>query len=109
MKQLLGIELTDKEYDFLLCEQAKGKNLKIVDGKIIVVEHKETDFEKAQKQLSELYAWFEEYDNQVKQYQRCQRLGIEFDKDINELDNQAKIKAEIITELRKITGGENGN
>lgn len=51
-------------------------------------------------ELSELYAWFDEYDNQVKQYNRCQRLGIAYDKDIKELDNQAKANAERITEIR---------
>ena len=43
-----------------------------------------------QKRIAEIKIWFEEYDNQVKQYQRCVRLGIDFDKDIIELDNQAK-------------------
>jgi hypothetical protein len=43
-----------------------------------------------QKRIAEIKIWFKEYDNQVKQYQRCIRLGIDFDKDIIELDNQAK-------------------
>lgn len=55
-----------------------------------------------QDELTTLLLWFNEYDNQTKQYNRCQRLGIEYDKDINELDNQAKAKAERITEIRKI-------
>lgn len=54
------------------------------------------------KELSSLVAWFDEYDNQVKQYERCQRLSIEFDKDINELDLQAKINAQRITEIRNL-------
>ena len=53
------------------------------------------------QELAQLLTWFEEYDNQVKQYERCQRLGIEFDKDIVELDNQAKANAERIAEIRK--------
>lgn len=56
----------------------------------------------AQEELLELNTWFEEYDNQVKQYQRCVRLGIEFDKDINELDNQAKSKQERIREIKDL-------
>ena len=51
------------------------------------------------KELNRLKDWFDEYDNQVKQYQRCVRLGLEFDKDIVELDNQAKTYQE---ELRKL-------
>lgn len=53
-----------------------------------------------QKELTEIEIWFNWYDNQVSQYNRCQRLGIEFDKDINELDNQAKVNQERIAELR---------
>lgn len=55
-------------------------------------------------ELHNLEVWFEEYDNQVKQYSRCQRLGIEYDRDIIALDNQAKTNAERITEIRKLLG-----
>lgn len=55
-----------------------------------------------QQELLEINTWFNEYDNQVKQYQRCQRLGLDFDRDINELDNQAKTYQERIREINKI-------
>lgn len=67
-----------------------------------IVEHEATQEELLNSELNDLYAWFEEYDNQVKQYNRCQRLGIEYDKDIKQLDNQAKVNAERITEIREI-------
>ena len=51
-----------------------------------------------------LKTWFEEYDNQVKQYQRCLRLGIDYDKDIVKLDNQAKINQERLREIKNILG-----
>ena len=102
MKTLLGIEITDEYFDYLFCEQAKGKELKVVDGKVVAVEHEPTQEEILNSELSDLYVWFEEYDNQVKQYQRCQRLGIEYDRDIVELDNQAKVNAERITEIRNL-------
>ena len=57
---------------------------------------------KLQKELLEINTWFKEYDNQIKQYERCVRLGIEFDKDINELDNQAKLNQERIREIRNL-------
>ena len=56
------------------------------------------------KELNYLKDWFDEYDNQVKQYQRCLRLGIGYDKNIVELDNQAKINQERIREIRLIIG-----
>lgn len=57
------------------------------------------------KELTGLENWFTEvYDTQVKQYNRCQRLGIEYDNKygtISELDEQATINAKRISELRK--------
>lgn len=98
--KLLGIEMSEKEFDFLICEQNKGKELKVVDGKVVAVEHEPTEEELLQKELTELDNWFKWYDNQVAQYNRCQRLGLDFDKDINELDNQAKVNQERIAEIR---------
>lgn len=103
MKKLLGIEMTDEYFDYLFCEQSKGKELKVVDGKVVAVEHEVTEEERKQQRIYEIKTWFEEYDNQVKQYQRCVRLGVEFDKDIVELDNQAKTYQE---ELRTLLGKE---
>lgn len=106
MYKLLGIEMSFEEFDRLICEQNKGKELKVVDGEVVAVEHETTQEELLQKEMVELQLWFEEYDNQVKQYIRCQRLGIEFDKDINELDNQAQLKAQRVSEIRNILKGE---
>lgn len=36
--KLLGIELTYEEFDNLMCEQAKGKELKVVNNKVVAVE-----------------------------------------------------------------------
>ena len=59
------------------------------------------------EQLAELYAWFEEYDNQIKQYERDVRLGQigtyhigDVVYTINELDITANTKAAQITALR---------
>lgn len=43
--KLLGIEVTEKEFDFLFSEQAKGKELKVVNGKVVAVEHEVTQEE----------------------------------------------------------------
>lgn len=102
--KILGIEMPLEEFDNLMCQQSQGKELKVADGKVVAVDHEPTQEEALQNELNFLLKWFEEYDNQVKQYQRCQRLGIEFDKDINELDTQAKANAERITEIRLAIG-----
>ena len=43
--KLLGIEVTEKEFDFLFSEQAKGKELKVIDGEVVAVEHEVTQEE----------------------------------------------------------------
>lgn len=106
MAEILGKQVTDEEWDFLMCEQSKGKELKVVDGKVVAVEHEPTQDELLQEELSTLYEWFDEYDNQVKQYERCQRLGVEFDKNIEELDAQAIVNQKRIAEIRNILKGE---
>lgn len=70
-----------------------GKTKQFVDGQIV-------DYVDLNKELEDLIAWFEGYDNQVKQYERCLRLGIEFDKNIEELDAQATVNQKRIAELR---------
>ena len=99
--ELLGIEVSFEEFDKLMCEQSEGKELKVINGKVVAVKHEPTQEELLNSELGELYAWFEEYDNQVKQYNRCQRMGITYDKDIKQLDNQARANANRITEIRK--------
>lgn len=44
-RMLLGIEVTYEEFDKLFCEQAEGKELKVVDGKVIAVDHAITEEE----------------------------------------------------------------
>ena len=36
--ELLGVQITRKEFDYLMIEQSKGKELKVVDGKIITAD-----------------------------------------------------------------------
>lgn len=58
-----------------------------------------------QAELEELYAWFVWYDNQVMQYNRAVRLGEAFDRDMAEMDVEAKIKQAQIREIRGILEG----
>lgn len=56
-------ELTDEEFDFLMCEQPKGKELKVVDAKdkydnpikkVVAVERVITEEEKFKARINEL-------------------------------------------------------
>lgn len=104
--KFLGIEITMEEFDLLMCEQSKGKELKVIDGKVVAIDRKITQQEILQNELNILIDWFNEYDNQVKQYERCQRLGVEFNKSIEELDTQATINQKRIANIRILLKGE---
>lgn len=54
MSELLGIEITDEQWDFLMCEQNKGKELKVVNGKVVAVEHMPTAEELKEKRIFEI-------------------------------------------------------
>lgn len=70
--ELFGIRLTDQEFDFLMCEQAKGKELKLVDGKVVAVEHVPTEQEKAKIKIAELKQKLQETDYQaIKHFEGC--------------------------------------
>ena len=99
---LLGINVSLQEFADLMEQQSLGKELVVVDNKVVAIDHVMSEKEELNIELKTLYRWFEEYDNQVKQYERCQRLGVTFDKDIADLDNQAQTKAARITEIRDL-------
>ena len=42
---LLGIEMSFEEFDRLICEQSQGKELKVVDGKVVAEYHTITEEE----------------------------------------------------------------
>lgn len=54
--KILGIEVSEKEFDFLFCEQAKGKELKVVDGKVVAVDHEVTEEELKEQRKFEITA-----------------------------------------------------
>lgn len=52
--KLLGIELTPEQFDFFICEQNKGKELKVVNGVLVAVEHEITARELNEKYESKV-------------------------------------------------------
>ena len=51
-----------------------------------------TEKELLENELESINEWFIWYDKQVAQYGRCLRKGLLFNKDIDELDNEANVK-----------------
>ena len=92
-------EWCNKNHEYTIVEAIPDENGR---RRFKFVKQVATQEELLNSELGNLYSWFEEYDNQVKQYNRCQRMGIAYDKDIEELDNQAKVNAERITEIRNL-------
>lgn len=56
------------------------------------------------EELAELLDWFDQYDRQVMEYQRCSRLGQAYDRDINQLDQEAIEKQQRVRVLRERSG-----
>lgn len=54
--KLLGIEMSEQEFDYLMCEQNKGKELKVVDDKVVAVEHEVTEEELKEQRKCEITA-----------------------------------------------------
>ena len=71
----------------------------------ILVEVAEEKAKRARAEIAELQAWLDNiYDEQIKQAQRCERLGVAYDNKygtVAELDILAAEKSERIRELRE--------
>lgn len=104
MKILLNKEITDEQFDNLMCQQSVGKEIKLVNGELTAVEHQPTTAELLSAELNNLLTWFKWYDNQVQQYLRCTRLGLSYDKDINQLDKLATQNQQRVAEIKHIMG-----
>jgi len=105
-----GSQPTEKSFEVEELPEDILENLgsyKYIDNEFVLDEEKRNhtlSFKEMQSELYQLEEWFKWYDQQVIQYQRAMRLGIEFDKDINELDAQAVETAARIKELRAFMG-----
>ena len=60
--QLLGIEMPFEEFDSLLCEQSNGKELKVIDGKVVAVDRVITQEEIKLNRIAELKELLANYD-----------------------------------------------
>lgn len=82
---------------------------KYENGKIIFDENKYNEYLKNEEkkkeisdkenQINELQSWLENYDKEYATYERCKRLGIVYDGDIEALTLQAVGKQNLLNEL----------
>lgn len=54
MKRILGIEVTEEYFNSLFCEQSKGKEIKVKDGKLVAVEPSINQGEKDRYKMEKL-------------------------------------------------------
>ena len=54
MKTLYGIEIEDDYFDYLFKEQENGKEIKVIDGKVVAVEHEVTEEELKAKAMANM-------------------------------------------------------
>lgn len=54
MKELFGIEMTDKEFDDLMVAELQGKELVVENGKVVAKVHEPTEQELAEQRIFEL-------------------------------------------------------
>ena len=85
-----------------------GYSWRVTDGELeqAIYDNDAATKQKYIEELAELETWFSEvYDMQMKQYERCQRLGITYDNKygtIEELDATAYKNSQRISELRSL-------
>ena len=96
--KLLGIEMPLSEFDKLICEQSKGKELKVVNGKVVAVNHEKTQEEIKEERIQQIQTRLNKLSQDFIQIQ----LGASF----NDLE-QRKTEFKILhNELRQLLGKE---
>lgn len=100
--ELLGIEMPFEEFDSLMCENAQGKELKVIDGKVVAVEHEPTTEEIKLNRIYELKQLLQKYKEDVEQ---VELFGME------RADYEEKKLAcsNMILELRELEKGVDNN
>ena len=111
MQKLLGIELTNEQFDFLMEEQIKGKELFVENGTVVAKEHIATKEELTQQELQECLRYLRDTDYIANKLAEAESEFIETGDNTevlalrqhysNELANR-KIKREKIRELENL-------
>lgn len=98
MQTLFGIEMTDEEFGYLFEQQSQGKELKVIDGKVVAVDHEVTEEELKQKRIYEIQARLNELTQDFTQMQ-CGAVFEDADERVAEFQT-------LHNELRTLLGKE---
>ena len=98
--KFLGIEMPFEEFDRLMCEQSKGKELKVINGKVVAVEYQPTQQDIAENRVRELKQLLADTDYKAikyaegviseAEYEPIKTQRQEWRDEINELESQIK-------------------
>lgn len=106
---MLGIEVSYEEMDRLSCLQAQGKELKIVDGKVVAVDRQPTDAELLTKRIEKIKSRLESLTQDFIQILCGADFGTYFDDNGNVVkiaDDRKKEFQTLHNELRFLQGKE---
>lgn len=101
----IDVEVEEKIFNDNPCFLYKYENDHIVldENKKAEYLHEQEKLNKAdniQIQIDEVSMWLDEYDQKYKEYERCQRFGLEFEEDIDVLNEQASEKQSLMIKLK---------
>lgn len=96
----LDVDFEEKDFNMLPCFLYK------YDGKEIILDEEKKkrydeyltlvlDLESIKEQIREIEKWMMEYEEEYAKYERCIRLGLSYDKDIDKLNEEAKEKIQM--------------
>lgn len=61
MKKILNIMVSDQEFDQLMIEQSNGKELKVVNNKVVAINHELTQEELKKNEISQIKKQLQKY------------------------------------------------
>lgn len=97
--QFLGVEMSLEEFDALMVAQNNGKQLKVIDGKVVAVDYAPTQEEIKRSQIEQLKKQLIEYKYDIEQVEL-------FDMERNDYEQKKQMCRDIILQLRELESEE---
>lgn len=93
--QFLGVEMSQEEFDALIVAQNNGKQLKVIDGKVVAVNYVSTQEEIRRSQIEQLKEHLTKYKYDIEQ---VELFGMSRD----DYEQKKQMCREIILQLREL-------
>ena len=93
--QFLGVEMSQEDFDALIVAQNNGKQLKVIDGKVVAVDYVSTQEEIRRSQIEQLKEHLTKYKYDIEQ---VELFGMPRD----DYEQKKQMCREIILQLREL-------